>query len=613
MRKRLCENWNNCSPRSLTRTSHPKQMAKKATAERVFQGIGVSPGVARGKILVYSIAEEAIPEYDITTEQVPQEVTRLEQALIATRQQLHELQQRIASGIGSTAPSSILDVHVSITEDPALTDQVIARLDQEKKNVEFIFADVARRYAKTLAELPDEYFRERAADVQDVARRILRNLLGHEHRALTSVPPNTIVVAHDLSPSDTSSLDRKNVVGFATDVGSHTSHTTIVARSMNLPAVVGLRDASQHLRDGQMAILDGYGGTLIVEPSQQTLFSYGQIELRHQTVEDRLAKLRDLPAMTLDGHRVVVSGNIELPADVPALQAVGAEGIGLFRTEFLYLNRMDFPTEDEQYEKYLQVAQMVKPHSVIIRTLDLGGDKFHSEEITPAEINPFLGFRAIRFCLANPDIFTVQLRAILRASAEGNVKIMYPMISGVNEVTQANEILHEVMADLKKEGIPFDENIDIGAMIEIPSAALTAEMIAQETDFLSIGSNDLIQYTMAVDRVNERVANLYEPTHPAILRLIRGVVEAAHNNNTWVGVCGEIAGEPLYVPLLVGMGVDELSLAAASLPRVKEVIRRMKLSEVQELAAATLHATRSREVLAMLNALIQRIDPDIVG
>jgi phosphotransferase system enzyme I (PtsI) len=588
-------------------------MAKKATAERVFQGIGVSPGVARGKILVYSIAEEAIPEYDITPEQVQQEVARFEQALITTRQQLHELQERIASGIGATAPSSILDVHVSITEDPALIEPVMTRLEQEKKNVEFIFHTVAQKYVKTLAELPDEFLRERAADVQDVTRRILRNLLGHEHRGLATVPPGTIIVAHDLSPSDTSSLDRRNAVGFATDVGSHTSHTAIVARSMNLPAVVGLRDVSQHVRNGQSAILDGYSGTLVVEPSQQTLFVYGQLEVKRHSVEERLAALKELPAQTLDGHRVTLSGNIELPADVPALLTVGAEGVGLFRTEFLYLNRKDFPTEDEQYEKYLQVAQMTKPHSVIIRTLDLGGDKFHSEEITPAEINPFLGFRAIRFCLANPEIFTVQLRAIMRASAEGNVRIMYPMISGVNEVIQANEILHEVMADLRKEGVPFDENIDVGAMIEIPSAALTAEMIAQETDFLSIGSNDLIQYTMAVDRVNERVANLYEPTHPAILRLIRGVVEAAHNNGIWVGVCGEIAGEPLYVPLLVGMGVDELSLAASSLPRVKEVIRRIKLSEVQELAAATLHATRSREVLAMLNALIQRIDPDIVG
>ena len=588
-------------------------MAKKATTERVFQGIGVSPGVARGRILVYSIAEEAVPEYDITAEQVPQEVTRFEQALIATREQLHELQGRIASGIGATAPSSILDVHVSITEDPALIEPVTTRLEQEKKNVEFIFHNVAQKYVKTLAELPDEFLRERAADVQDVTRRILRNLLGHEHRGLTNVPAGTIIVAHDLSPSDTSSLDRHNAVGFATDVGSHTSHTAIVARSMNLPAVVGLRDVSQHVRNGQSAILDGYSGTLVVEPSQQTLFVYGQLEVKRHSVEERLAALKDLPPQTLDGHRVTLSGNIELPADVPALLAVGTEGVGLFRTEFLYLNRKDFPGEQEQYEKYVEVARMVKPHWVIIRTLDIGGDKFHSEETTPAEINPFLGFRAIRFCLANPDIFTVQLRAILRASAEGNVKIMYPMISGVNEVIQANTILQEVMADLKKESVPFDENIDIGAMIEIPSAALTAEMIAQETDFLSIGSNDLIQYTMAVDRVNERVANLYEPTHPAILRLIRGVVEAAHNNNIWVGVCGEIAGEPLYVPLLVGMGVDELSIAAASLPRVKEVIRRMKLSEAQELAAATLHATRSREVLAMLNALIQRIDPDIVG
>jgi len=588
-------------------------MAKKARSEKVYQGIGVSPGVARGKLLVHGIAEEAVPQYDITEELIPQEIARFEEALYATRQQLHALQQRIATGIGSGVPSNILDVHISITEDPALIDPVITRLHQERKNVEFIFNDAARTYFKTLSEIPDEFLRERAVDVQDVTRRILRNLLGREQRALTNLPPNTIVVAYDLSPSDTSSLDRQHVVGFATDVGSHTSHTAIMARSMNIPAVVGLRDLSQHVHDGQSAILDGFSGTLIVEPGEQTLFVYGQLEVKRHTVEERLAALKELPAQTLDGHRITLSGNIELPEDVPALLRVGAEGIGLFRTEFLYLNRKDFPSEQEQYEKYVQVARAARPHSVIIRTLDIGGDKFHSEEATPPEVNPFLGFRAIRFCLAHPDVFMTQLRAILRASAEGNVKLMYPMISGVNEVLQATEIVQQVMSDLHKEGVPFDEDIDIGAMIEIPSAALTAEMIAQEVDFFSIGSNDLIQYTMAVDRVNEKVANLYEPTHPAILRLIRGCVEAAHNNNIWVGVCGEIAGEPLYVPLLIGMGVDELSTSAANLARVKEVIRRLRLADAQELASAALHATRGGEVLAMLNALITRIDPDVVG
>jgi phosphotransferase system enzyme I (PtsI) len=586
-------------------------MAKKAATEKIYQGIGVSPGVARGKILVYKIADEVVPEYEITAEQIPQEIARFEQALIATREQLHELQQRIATGIGSEAPSSILDVHISLTEDPALIEPVMRRLETEKKNVEFLFNNVAQKYIKTLSEMPDEYLRERAADVRDVTHRVMRNLMGEAHRGLENLPPETIIVAYDLSPSDTSSLDRKNVVGFVTDVGSHTSHTAIVARSMNIPAVVGLRDVSQHLHNGQPAIIDGYSGTLTVEPSQQTLFVYGQVEVRRQSLEERLAQLRDLPAETLDGHRVIVSGNIELPEDWPGLQKAGAEGIGLFRTEFLYLKRRDFPTEEEQYKSYVEVARACKPHSVIIRTLDLGGDKFHSEDATPPELNPFLGFRAIRFCLANPDIFTAQLRAILRASTEGNVKIMYPMISGVGEVQQANEILREVMDDLRKQGIAFDEKIEVGAMIEIPSAALTAEMIAQEVKFFSIGSNDLIQYTMAVDRVNERVANLYEPTHPAILRLIRGCVEAGHNNGIWVGMCGEMAGEPLYAPLLVGMGLDELSVAASNLPRVKEVIRRMKLTEAQELAAATLHANQSRDVMAMLNALLQRIDPEL--
>jgi phosphotransferase system enzyme I (PtsI) len=582
-------------------------------AERSFQGIGVSPGVSRGKIYVYSIAEEVVPEYDVTVADVAKELARFEAALMKTREQLHELQDRIASGIGSSSPSTILDVHLSITEDPALIDSVINRLQQERKNVEFVFNDVARKYVATLSELQDELFRERAADVQDVTRRIMRNLLGHDHRALTNLPPDTIVVAHELSPSDTTSLDRHHVSGFATDVGSHTSHTAIVARSMNLPAVVGLRNLSQFVHDGQRAILDGYSGTLIIAPSEQTLFIYGQLEVKRHSVQERLDALHDLPAQTLDGHRMILSGNIELPTDTPAVLAAGAEGIGLFRTEFLYLNRAEFPSEEEQYAQYVEVARAVKPHSVIIRTLDIGGDKFRSEDTTPVEVNPFLGFRAIRFCLANVDIFEAQLRAILRASAEGNVRIMYPMISGVAEVVQANDILRQVMHDLKKERVAFDEQIPVGAMIEIPSAALTAEMLAPEVDFFSIGSNDLIQYTMAVDRVNEKVANLYEPTHPAILRLIRSVVEAAHNNNIWVGVCGEMAGEPLFAPLLLGMGIDELSAASSSLPRVKEVIRRLTLREAQELAAASLHANSGREVLAMLNALLQRVDPDLLA
>jgi len=582
-------------------------------AERTFQGIGVSPGVARGKIYVYSIADAVVPEYDVAPEDVPKEIARFEQALIKTREQLHELQGRIATGIGSGATSTILEVHLSITEDPALIEQVVKRLEQDRKNVEFVFNDVSHKYITTLAELSDEFFRERAADVHDVARRILRNLLGHDHRALTNLPPDTIVIAHDLSPSDTTSLDRQHVTGFATDVGSHTSHTAIVARSMGLPAVVGLRNLSQFVHDGQSAILDGYSGTLIIEPTEQTLFVYGELQVKRHSVQERLDALHDLPAQTLDGHRIILSGNIELPQDVHGVMAMGAEGIGLFRTEFLYLNRKDYPTEEEQYQKYVEIARAVKPYTVIIRTLDIGGDKFRSEDSTPPEVNPFLGFRAIRFCLANVDIFEAQLRAILRASAEGNVRIMYPMISGVAEVVQANDILRQVMGDLKKEGIPFDEQIHVGAMIEIPSAALTAEMIAPEVDFFSIGSNDLIQYTMAVDRVNEKVAGLYEPTHPAILRLIRGVVEAAHNNNIWVGVCGEMAGEPLFTPLLLGMGIDELSAASSSLPRVKEVIRRLTLREAQELAAASLHTNSGREVLAMLNALLQRVDPDLLG
>jgi phosphotransferase system enzyme I (PtsI) len=588
-------------------------MTDESKKERAFHGIGVSPGVAHGTIYVYRIAEAVVPEYDITPDQIPQEIARFEQALIKTREQLHALQHRIAAGVGASAPSAILDAHLLFTEDPTLIDPVIQRLETEHKNVEYLFHEVAQKYIQTLSEIPDEFLRERIVDVKDVVRRILHNLLGKEARGLQHLPPNTIVVAYDLAPSDTSTLDRANTIGFATDVGSHTSHTAIMARSMNIPAVVGLHDASQHVHDGQIALLDGYSGLLIIDPSEQTLDTYGRLQLKRKSVQERLAALRALPAETTDGHRITLSGNIEMPQDVPIVIENGGEGIGLFRTEFLYLNRKDLPTEQEQFEIYRQVAQQVKPHTVIIRTVDLGGDKFHSEEITPTEINPFLGWRAIRFCLERLDVFKAQLRAILRASTEGNVKLMFPMISSVDELVRANEIVEQVKAELRAENQPFDEKMEVGAMIEVPSAALTADLLAGEVDFFSIGTNDLIQYSLAVDRVNEKIAHLYEPTHPAILKLIQQTIAAARANNIWVGVCGQMASEPLYVPLLVGMGVDELSVSGNAVPRVKDVIRRLSLAEAKKFAAAAFQCGDPKKIRACAEELVRRLDPELLG
>jgi phosphoenolpyruvate-protein phosphotransferase (PTS system enzyme I) len=401
------------------------------------------------------------------------------------------------------------------------------------------------------------------------------------------------------------------VLGFATAVGSKTSHTAIMARSLRIPAVVGLGSATAELLNGQYALLDGYHGEIIINPTDQTLFEYGQLVRRHDSLEAKLRDTVDKPAVTLDGVRLTLSGNIEQASDAAAVKSSGAEGVGLFRTEYLFLDKQALPSEAEQYESYRTAAEALKPAPLIIRTLDLGGDKFMSHLNIPSEMNPFLGFRAIRFCLQETEIFRAQLRAILRASAAGNIKIMYPMISCLDELIKANALLDECRAELRKEGVPFDEKLDVGAMIEIPSAALTADALAKRVQFFSIGTNDLIQYTLAVDRLNEKIAHLYEPTNPSILRLIKMTADAAHNAGIWCGVCGEMAGDPLMIPLLLGLGVDELSVTPASVPQIKYLIRRVKMSEAKEIAAAALQSESAEEILDRSQALVRSVAPSL--
>ncbi|HEY2122241.1 MAG TPA: phosphoenolpyruvate--protein phosphotransferase, partial [Chthoniobacterales bacterium] len=440
--------------------------------------------------------------------------------------------------------------------------------------------------------------RERAFDIHDVTRRVIRNLLGRSTKTLGTLDVPQVVVAHNITPSDTAMLNRQLVLGFATDVGSRTSHTAIMARSLNIPAVVGLKDISEQLRPGEHVLLDGTNGVVILNPSDQTLWEYGEIEVKLEHVEEVLTGLRDTVSTTSDGRHVVLSANIELPEDVPLVIEAGAEGIGLYRTEFFFLNKNDLPTEEEQYETYRSVAEAMQPESIIIRTLDIGGDKFLSHSHLPAEINPFLGCRAIRFCLDRPDIFKAQLRAILRVSALGNVRMMFPMISGLSELRQAKEVLESCKAELREEGTPFKEDIEVGIMIEVPSAVLVADALATEVDFFSIGTNDLIQYTIAVDRVNERIAHLYEPTHPAILRLIEMTVSAAHAHGIWVGVCGEMAGEITLTPLLLALGVDELSVSTGLVPRVKKAVQTLDTKECSKLLEEIHGLTSATDILA---------------
>jgi phosphotransferase system enzyme I (PtsI) len=570
-----------------------------------FQGLGVGPGIARGIVFIHHPDDEEPPKRRIDRSEIPNEIVRFESALIATRAQILEMQQRIAEAIGAK-DASIFDAHLLVVEDRTLIDEVLRTLERDKFNVEFIFAEVANRYAKTLSEIDDPYLRERAFDIHDVTRRVIRNLLGRSTKTLGAMDLPQIVVAHNITPSDTATLNRQMVLGFATDVGSRTSHTAIMARSLNIPAVVGLKDISQRLQPGDPILLDGNNGVVILNPSDQTLWEYGEIEVQLEHVQEVLTGLRDTVSTTADGRHIILSANIELPEDVPLVIEAGAEGIGLYRTEFFFLNKNDLPSEEEQYGAYRTVAEAIMPQSVIIRTLDLGGDKFLSHSHLPTEINPFLGCRAIRFCLDRPDIFKAQLRAILRASVLGNVRMMFPMISGLSELRQAKEILESCKAELREEGKPFNEDIELGIMIEVPSAVLVADALAREVKFFSIGTNDLIQYTIAVDRVNERIAHLYEPTHPAILRLIEMTVAAAHANGIWVGVCGEMAGEITLTPLLLALGVDELSASAGLVPRVKKAVQTLDTKECNRLLEDVRDFRSGAEILARCEEVARR-------
>src|SRR5947207_7459933 len=578
-----------------------------------FEGAGVSPGIARARVHVARDELEEVVRYRIAASQVADEIARFETALIQTRMQILQMQQRIAESIGAK-DAAIFDAHLLVVEDRTLIDEVLRKLETDLCNVEWVFQEVATRYAETLNKIDDPYLRERALDIQDVTKRVIRNLQGKAPKTFLGLSEPHILVAHNLTPSDTASMNRERVLGIVTDLGSRTSHTAIMARSLNIPAIVGLHDITAKLETGQHVLVDGSDGLLIVNPTRETLAHYAEIESRRARVVAQLKELRETRSTTRDGRHIVLSANIELPEDVDAVEANGAEGIGLYRTEFLYLNRNTLPTEDEQYETYRKVAERVSPDPLIIRTFDLGGDKLAAGTVDVSdELNPFLGWRAIRFCLENTDIFKSQLRAILRAGAVGNVKIMFPMISGLNELRSAMSILHECKEELRRNGSLFGDATEVGAMIEIPSAAISSDILAREVDFFSIGTNDLIQYALAVDRVNERIAHLYEPTHPAVLRLVKMIADAAHANDIWVGVCGEMARDVATIPILVGLGMDELSVGAASVPRVKMAVRSLAMPECQQLVNEVLQLQTSSEILARCLELATKRYGDLLG
>ena len=576
-----------------------------------LKGIPASPGVVIGNALLFDSEELLVPRRPITDEQIPHEMLRFQEALIQTRHQILAIQRRLAEEIGEEH-AEIFNAHLLVLEDQTLYEEILGGLKTEHLNVEAIFNDVIRRHLRAFSRIEDEYLRERTADFDDVRKRILRNLLGRHQDLLAKVQEPVVVVAHDLAPSETALMHKQHVLGFITDIGGRTGHTAIMAKSLAIPAVVGVEAATKRIKKGDRIIVDGIRGDVIINPDEETTRRYETEQRRLQEVNRQLLQLKDLPSETLDGRRVVLSANIELPDEVASVIAHGAEGIGLYRTEFFYLNRADLPSEEEQFQAYKVVAEQIKPHPVIIRTVDLGGDKFLSPLELPSEMNPFMGWRAIRFSLARPDLFRLQLRAILRASHYGNLKLMFPMISGVDELRRAKELFNEAREELTREGVPFSQDLEIGAMIEVPSAALICDLLAPDVRFFSIGTNDLIQYSLAVDRVNEKIAYLYEPTHPGVLRLIKQIIDAGHQAGIWVGMCGEMAGEPGLALLLLGMGLDEFSTSPVQLPLIKKVIRSVEYRAAQQIAQQALTLRTGKEVEDFLMAHLRRLAPGIV-
>jgi len=566
--------------------------------EIALRGIGVSPGIAIGPALAFDAQTLDIPKYKVNNTEA--ELERFDAAVVQVREELDRLHLETSQELGKRH-ADIFQAHLMLLDDVTIREEIRDRLRSERLNVEFLLDDLTTRYAKTLETAADIRFRERTTDLLDVTTRILGKLLKTELHSLEHLREPCVIVAHDLSPSETVGIDIANALGVVTDLGGPTSHTAILARALEIPAVVGLKYAGVHVAPGDGVIVDGTNGFVVIRPSATTL---AEFRAEKQRLEERRQSLlmadADMPPRTLDGREIPLMANIELPVEVTHSLKVRAQGVGLYRTEYLFLNRNALPSEEEQFQAYSQVAAALKPAPVVLRTLDLGGDKFVSRLKMVGEINPQLGWRAIRFCLERPDVFKAQLRAMLRASVHGNVKIMFPMISGLGELRRVKEVLDEVRADLQQRSVPFDERVEIGSMIEVPSAVVTADLLAAECNFFSIGTNDLIQYSLAVDRVNEKIAYMYEPAHPAILRMIQQTANAAATAGIPCSICGEVAGDPLFTELLIGLGVTSLSMSAVAIPAVRAEVASTRMPIARRFAKRVLAAKTVPEVRNLL-------------
>jgi phosphotransferase system enzyme I (PtsI) len=568
--------------------------------EILIEGIAASPGVAHGRAVVYLQKHLDVPCYDLKDDKIESELERFEQAILETRIEITQVRDQIAKSLGE-GEARIFDAHLLVLEDNALLDEVTSELRSTKKNIEFCYNNVAQRYIAFFRSMEDEYLRDRVADIGDVSRRMLHNLIGLQKVNLGELAAESIIVSEDISPSDAADLDRNKLLGFVTDAGGKTSHSVIMARSLRIPAVVGTHDATKRIVSGDHILVDGHEGVIVINPSEDRLYKYGKLATERKKRDDIFNSFIAEPAQTLDGATIQLMANVEGAHEMEQARAMHAEGVGLFRTEGIFLRHHGYPPESVQYDAYRAVVEAAGNHCVIIRTLDVGGDKIIGDENVKDD-SSFMGFRAIRFCLGNEEIFKTQLRAILRSSAHGHVKIMYPMISGMPELRQANEVLAAVKVELREKGEAFDEAIEVGAMVEVPSAAVIIDLLAAETDFLSIGTNDLIQYLIAVDRLNDQVAHLYDPAHPAVLRTLKAIIDGGKAANTPVSICGEIAGDPIYAGLLLGMGADSLSLTSSLLPELKYFIRHIKKSDAQALVAEVMQMDESAEIVQKLVA-----------
>ena len=577
----------------------------KIKCKYLLKGVPASPGIAISKVFKLKSESISIDPTIVDDSSVDTEVEKFVKAVEKSKSELKSLQSKVVRKVG-LENAKIFDVHQLLLEDSVIIEETIHSIKKENKSAEFAFFHIMQKYENTLNGSSTSHFQNRSSDLRDVKRRVIRHIQGDRTDQLNQLSGSAVIVTNDLTPSDAVMLEKRKVLGFATDLGGRTSHAAIMARSMEVPSVVGLRRIFNLVEEGDRIVIDGNEGKVLIQPDEKTINHYRKLQEKYYDTNRKLDEIRDLKCLTIDGKEIELSANLEFSDEAESVKSHGAKGVGLYRTDYIYLAKKELPTEEEQFQEYRKIVKKISPDPVIIRTMDLGGDKLPKSFLIPPQENPFLGWRAIRISLERKDIFKTQLRAILRASGAGNVKILFPMISGLDEVHECKKAVENAKSELQKEGIKYDLDIEIGVIIEVPSAALLADKIAKEVDFLSIGTNDLVQYLLAVDRGNERIAYLYQHLHPAILRMIKQIIMAGHQEGVWVGMCGEMASDPLSTLILIGMDLDEFSVSPIAVPEIKKIIRSTEYREAARIAKKVLQFDRPSEVERFMTKVVRK-------